>query len=183
MCPDRQILSAWFDGEIGARWDRAVADHVAGCGSCRARLAALESTRHALSAAAEDWQVPMERVRRRILIEPFLPEARPPAWRRQVALPLPVALFAAALVLCMGITLAVVLARTSMGYIRVTRAPAGGTEYQFAVPYEKVEQLLKTLGGAQASAESVMTLPKHVKLFPVGEPLMGKADEFSRVKP
>jgi hypothetical protein len=96
---------------------------------------------------------------------------------------LPVAVLAAALLLTFGVTLAVLAARSTMGYIRVTRAPAGGTEYQFAVPYTKVEALLKSMGGADANIESVMTIPKNVKLIPVGEPRMGKANEFPRKKP
>ena len=109
--------------------------------------------------------------------------ARLAALRRQVSIPLPVAVLAAALLLTFGVSLAVLATRQTMGYIRVTKAPAGGTEYQFAVPYDKVEALLKSMGGADANIESVMTIPKSVKLVPVGEPRMGKAAEFPRKKP
>jgi len=184
MCPDREILSAFFDGEIPAPWERDVAAHVASCEKCRGVLAGLESTRRAL--AHEDdaaWRAPMERVRRRILAHTPLVRARITAWRRQVSLPLPIAVLAAALLLTFGISLAALAMRQNMGYIRVTKAPAGGTEYQFAVPYDKVEALLKSMGGADANIESVMTIPKSVKLIPVGEPRMGKAGEFLRKKP
>ena len=70
-----------------------------------------------------------------------------------------------------------------MGYIRVTRAPAGGAEYQFAVPYDKVEALLKSVGGAAANSDAVMTIPKDVKLVPVGTPRMGTEAEYPRKKP
>ena len=75
------------------------------------------------------------------------------------------------------------IARSDMGYVRITKAPAGGTEYQFAIPYDRVESLLKSVGGSEANIESVMTLPKNVKLVPVSEPRMGKAAEFPRKKP
>ncbi|MGA2639951.1 MAG: hypothetical protein ABSG21_03485 [Spirochaetia bacterium] len=184
MCPDREILSAYFDGEIASPWWREVAAHAATCELCRARLSRMEETRRLLKdGEAEQWRAPMERVRRRILAH--VPRERQgiSAWRRQVSLPLPVAVLAAALLLTFGVTLAVLAARSTMGYIRVTRAPAGGTEYQFAVPYTKVEALLKSMGGADANIESVMTIPKNVKLIPVGEPRMGKANEFPRKKP
>jgi predicted anti-sigma-YlaC factor YlaD len=185
MCPDREILSAFFDGEIPSQWAREVEAHVAVCERCRALLAAMESTRRSLAHGDEaEWRVPMERVRRRILAHaPSRSRQRVGAWRRQVSLPLPVAVLAAALLLTFGISLATLAMRQNMGYIRVTRAPAGGTEYQFAVPYDKVEALLKSMGGADASIESVMTIPKSVKLVPVGEPRMGKAGEFLRKKP
>ena len=184
MCPDREILSAYFDGEVAAPWGREIAEHVAGCDQCRAWLAGLEDTRRALAdEQLQEWRAPMERVRRRILVH--VPSGRPrvSVWRRQVTLPVPVAALAAALLLILGVSLAVVTTRRDMGYIRITKAPAGGTEYQFAVPYDKVEALLKSVGGSDANIESVMTIPKNVKLVPVGEPRMGRADEFPRKKP
>ena len=184
MCPDLEILSAYFDGEIPAPWGREVAAHVATCERCRARLAELQETRSIMTEEdSQGWRAPMERVRRRILAHVPIGRQRASVWRRQVALPLPVAFLAAVLILTFGITLAVLATRTNMGYIRVTKAPAGGTEYQFAVPYDKVEALLKSMGGADATIESVMTIPKSVKLIPVGEPRMGKANEFPRKKP
>ena len=183
MCPDREILSAYFDDEIPAPWKREMAAHVASCQRCRTLLAGLESTRRALARGDEQaWRAPMERVRRGILMHTPLVRPRVSAWRRQVSLPLPIAVLAAALLLTFGISLAVLAMRQNMGYIRVTKAPAGGTEYQFAVPYDKVEALLKSMGGADANIESVMTIPKSVKLVPVGEPRMGRAREFLRKK-
>jgi predicted anti-sigma-YlaC factor YlaD len=184
MCPDREILSAYFDGEIPARWGREIAAHVATCSTCHARLSEMRDTRSLMMGEdVQAWRAPMERVRRRILAHVPVERQRISPWRRQVALPLPVAALAAALLLTFGITLAILATRTNMGYIRVTKAPAGGTEYQFAVPYDKVEALLKSMGGADANIESVMTIPKSVKLIPVGEPRMGKANEFPRKKP
>jgi predicted anti-sigma-YlaC factor YlaD len=184
MCPDRELLSAYFDGEIPSPWGREVAAHVASCQRCTALLDSLERTRRALAGDGEqEWRAPMERVRRRILAHEPAARRRFASLRRQVSIPLPVAVLAAALLLTFGISLAMLAMRQNMGYIRVTKAPAGGTEYQFAVPYDKVEALLKSMGGADANIESVMTIPKSVKLVPVGEPRMGRAAEFPRKKP
>jgi predicted anti-sigma-YlaC factor YlaD len=184
MCPDREILSAYLDGEIGAPWNKAIAEHVASCQKCSGVFARLEQTRHALqSEPLLDWKEPMERVRRAIISRvPPVPRAAP-VWRRHVVVPLPVAAFAAVLVLCLGIALAVSLGRANIGFVRITKAPAGGTEYQFAIPADKVEALLRSVGGGDSSAEAVMTLPKHVRLIPVGVPQMGRETEFPRVKP
>jgi predicted anti-sigma-YlaC factor YlaD len=184
MCPDPEILSAYFDGEIAAPWAGEIAAHAASCERCRAVIAGIHDTRRALAhEQSRDWRAPMERVRLRILSHASPVRPKISAWRRQVSLPLPVAVLAAALLLTFGISLAALALRQNMGFIRVTKAPAGGTEYQFAVPYEKVEALLKSMGGAEATIESVMTIPKSVKLIPVGEPRMGKATEFPRKKP
>jgi hypothetical protein len=124
----------------------------------------------------------MERVRQRILRQTVPLARRIPVWRRQLSVPAPLAMLAAALLVTLGVAVAVMFARSNVGYVRITQAAAGGTEYQFAVPYDKVESLLKSVGGNEANIESVMTLPKNVKLVPVGEPRMGKATEFPRKK-
>jgi predicted anti-sigma-YlaC factor YlaD len=183
MCPDREILSAYLDGEIGAPWDRAIAEHVASCDSCRAVYERLAQTRRILQGdAGLEWREPMERVRRGIAAN-VLPPPRPgaPVWRRSIPIPIPVAFLAAVLLLTLGVTLALSMLRTNIGYVRVTRAPAGGTEYQFAVPVDKVEALLKSVGAGD-SRDEVMRLPKDVKLIPVGQPRMGKAAEFPGIK-
>jgi predicted anti-sigma-YlaC factor YlaD len=182
MCPDREILSAYLDGEVRSTWEGAIAEHVALCESCRAVLDSLQTVRRSLRGAPDvPWEHAMERVRLGLLV------SKPPAsrkiavWRKQVALPVPVAVLAAALLLTLGVAVAVLAARTSFGYVRVTRAPSG-TEFQFAVPYDKVESLLKSVGGTDSSVESVMTLPKNVNLVPVGEPKMIKAADVPRKK-
>jgi predicted anti-sigma-YlaC factor YlaD len=184
MCPDREILSAYLDGEIGPPWDKAIGAHVAACPTCRAAMERLEKTRRILQEEPiGEWKEPMERVRRAILTRvPPMPGPIP-AWRRQVSLPLPLAVLAAVLLIALGVSSALSFARTNVGFIKITKAPAGGTEYQFAVPVDKVEALLKSVGGGDTSLESVLTLPKNVKLVPVGAPRMGKETEFPRKRP
>ncbi len=182
MCPDREILSAYLDGEIDAPWDRAIAEHVASCDSCREIYERLAETRRVLQGdAGVEWREPMERVRRGIAANVLPPARRVPVWRRSLPVPIPVAFLAAALLLVLGAALALSMLRTNIGYVRITRAPAGGTEYQFAVPVDKVEALLKSVGAGD-NREDVMRLPKDVKLIPVGQPRMGKATEFPGIK-
>jgi hypothetical protein len=184
MCPDREILSAYFDGEISPPWDRAIAEHVAGCESCRRVIAGLEQTRSALRDDRLDGLLePMERVRRSLLAGVVPLSVPQPGWHRRVELPLPAAVAAAVLIVALGVGFAFTLAQSRMGFIRVVKAPAGNTEYQFAVPYDKVEALLKSVGGSAANSDDVMTLPKDVKLVPVGEPRMGSVAEYPRKKP
>jgi len=182
MCPDREILSAYVDGEVHPPWDASLAEHLTSCGSCQAALESLTASRQALRDAADvEWQEPMDRVRRRLSDTRSRVPRWQPVWRRQIALPVPVAAVAAALLLTLGVAVAVLAVRANVGYVRVTRAPSG-TEFQFAVPYDKVESLLKAVGGSDSAVESVMTLPSNVKLIPVGEPRMVKAADAARKK-
>jgi predicted anti-sigma-YlaC factor YlaD len=184
MCPDRNLISAFLDGEIDPPWDRTIAGHLAGCPRCRALYESLEATRQRLrSEPVANVREPMERVRRGILSGVLPAAAPPPAWRRRLDVPLPLVAIAAMALVALSVGLAIALSRNGMGYIRVTRAPAGGAEYQFAVPYDKVEALLKSVGGAAANSDAVMTIPKDVKLVPVGTPRMGTEAEYPRKKP
>ena len=184
MCPDRQIISAYLDGEIEAPWNAAISEHLASCSSCQAVHARMAETRRALKDEPPvDWRAPMERVRHalRTRVPPVrLPEA--PVWERKVSIPLPVAALAAAMVLFLGVTLAVTQLRPRIGLVRITKAPAGGTEIQISAPISELETLLKSVGAEDSAREDVILLPKNVRLLPVGEPRMGKAAEFPKVK-
>jgi len=97
-------------------------------------------------------------------------------------MPLPVAALAAALVLFLGIAFVFTQLRPRVGLVRITRAPAGGTEIQISAPISELETLLKSVGAEDSAREDVILLPKNVRLLPVGEPRMGKAAEFPKVK-
>ena len=75
------------------------------------------------------------------------------------------------------------VSRSNVGFVRITKSPTSGTEYQFAVPYDRVEALLKSLGDGDANSESVMTLPKNMRLTPVGQPRMVRETDLLRKKP
>jgi anti-sigma factor RsiW len=183
MCPDRDILSAYFDGEVPAPWGEAIAGHVASCTSCKAVLARLERTRQELRREGGlDWRDPMERVRQGILASAAARPPRLPLWRRTLPVPVPFVAAAAALVVAVSAALIGVSLRAPVGHVRITRAPAGTTEIQISAPAGDLEALLRSVGGEEGAQEEVITLPKNVILFPVGEPRMGKAAEFPRKK-
>ncbi|MGO9411642.1 MAG: anti-sigma factor family protein [Spirochaetia bacterium] len=183
MCPDRQIISAYLDGEIEAPWDTAITEHLASCETCRSLHARLAETRRVLrEEPLSDWQAPLERVRRALRTQTPPPRRETPVWGRKVSVPLPVAALAAALVLIFGAALAVTQLRPHVGLVRITKAPAGGTEIQISAPISELETLLKSVGAEDTSREDVILLPKNVRLLPVGEPRMGKATEFPKDK-
>jgi anti-sigma factor RsiW len=184
MCPDRQILSAWLDGEIDAPWDRELEDHVGSCADCQARVERLESVRRSLlEAPVPDWRPAMERVRSSLVSRGLASERAVPVWRRRVALPLPLAVAAVALVMVLAGALTVSVIRSSFGMVRITRQGYGGTEIRIAAPVSDLEALLQSIDKDTGSPEGVIVLPKNVRLVPVGEPRMGKEAEFPRRAP
>jgi anti-sigma factor RsiW len=184
MCPDREILSAWLDGEIDAPWDRALEEHVGSCPDCRARLERLEGVRRSLlEAPVPDWRPAMERVRSSLVSRGLASEKAAPVWHRRVSMPVPLAAAAVLLVMVLAGALAVSVIRSSFGLVRITRQGSGGTEIRIAAPVSDLESLLQSIDKDAGSLEDVILLPKNVQLSSIGEPLMGKEAEFPRRKP
>ena len=174
MCPDREILSIHADGEIGAPWNATVDAHVAACAGCRAVLDRIRETRRLLLAAdSGDMAASMERVRLRLLSAP--PRPRSSIWRRSIDLPVPLAVLAAALLVFLGLAVALLALRVDLGPAGFARSPAAAVGYQFGVPMDQLEMLL-------GAGEETVALPKNVKLVPAREPFLGKEAEFLRLK-
>jgi anti-sigma factor RsiW len=183
MCPDRQILSAYLDGEVQAPWAAVVEQHIEGCEDCRRALGRMEEGRRILlSEDPPNWRAPMERVHMRLLAQSGRHRFAIPFWKRSLSVPLPLAAIVATLVLLLAVSLTVALLRSNIGLVRITKAPAGGTEIQIAAPVGNLETLLKSIDTQSSSEYDVITLPKKFHLMPVGEPLMGKEAEFLRKK-
>ncbi len=184
MCPDREILSAWLDGEIDSPWDRALEEHVGSCPDCRGRLERLEAVRRSLlEAPVPDWRPAMERVRSSLVARGLARVPTAPVWRRRVSLPVPAAAAAAVVIILLAGALAVSVVRSSIGLVRITRQGPSGTEIRIAAPVSDLESLLRSIDSGTGAPEDVITLPKNVQLVPVGEPLMGKETEITRRRP
>ncbi|HSP14137.1 MAG TPA: hypothetical protein VLV78_05235 [Thermoanaerobaculia bacterium] len=81
-CPDRETLSAWFDGEVDAP---EIATHAEECRACRSFLGDLGLIRSSVLAERPP-------LRREVRIDSILRQAftAAPWWRRRIATPVPV---------------------------------------------------------------------------------------------
>lgn len=50
MCPDRELLSAWVDGEIPSPWRETIDRHVELCATCAGVVASIKKTQELFSA-------------------------------------------------------------------------------------------------------------------------------------
>lgn len=126
MCPDRQMISVFIDGELPSPWKEKMESHLAGCTSCEkymenfkrifAPVKEAATEEKALMEAAKDrvWQnmAGSLKTRKRIVAKPCTFAG---IWRRKVSVSLPAA--AAAMIL-------VVMAAFLAGD-RFTSRPAG----------------------------------------------------------
>jgi anti-sigma factor RsiW len=112
-CPDRHILSVYFDNELDSPWKEKFEAHLASCPDCRAELAAYEKIR-GLIVSDRDRISGLEKAKTRVWdkLEPAIAPALRPVkkgfWNGYLNIPLPVAA-AASLVLVAAFALLLVL--------------------------------------------------------------------------
>jgi anti-sigma factor RsiW len=143
MCPEAEILSAYFDGEVPDPWKSRMEAHISTCPACRERLEAFSALRAPLAADAAAIQTAAgcKKAWNRIEadIQKIETRKRPSAfWGKSVRIPLP--LVAAAI---LAITAAPVVTVASIGQPRGPRI-AG-------IPPAPSSAVMAQTGVAQAS--------------------------------
>jgi anti-sigma factor RsiW len=175
MCPDREILSAYFDGELGPQWERKVRAHLAQCEACRIRLDEFRSLRQTLRTGS--IVVPDEapqRVWNRIQAE-RVAIPRLGLWKRKIVLPAPV--FAGAMGLFALLLIGSVL--FTMGYVDRALARNGEVEVKpMAIQVETVEDLIRYLESQNAYVEVNLQIPEGSNFYIFGEPQFLRAADY-----
>jgi hypothetical protein len=199
VCPDHQLLSVYFDGELPSPWKEKMESHLAVCPHCakqlqtyqNMRLAACEEETALVSAKERVWQKleqgndsadggsaddnAVKNWRRSY-------PGNGAVWRRRISIPIPVA---AAAVVMMGVL------AFFMG-IRVMGAPenpgmAGGmtfaSEAEFDMPgiisASDMENLMQFFDNRDTSDTIILHLPEFSG-FDYGEPAILTAADYSR---
>jgi anti-sigma factor RsiW len=187
MCPDRQILSLYFDGELPSPWKEKMETHLEGCAECRARLEKYRGVSLASGAAGEDEiSAAKDRVWSRLTaplpVKPveqggFFREGEG-FWNRSVTLPLPAA--AAVFII---IAFFVILALKSQGAVRIADTPpmasAIDMDVQGIVPVSDMSGVLKYLSSQDTPEFVIIQLPESRSFSSLGEPALLKAADYS----
>jgi anti-sigma factor RsiW len=198
MCPDRQILSVYLDGELPSPWKEKMEAHLAECPQCREKLEAFALISHKLeaahgsgdAAAAQAVTAAQERVWLKLAgaanagpqITPF-PARRyiPNLWRRTVSLPLPAAAALTAAAAAFVIVLASAWLRPATApQPQNTAAVATGIELdlQGTIPVSDMNGVLQYLGDTDAGDIVILRLPENRNFRSSGEPTILKAADY-----
>lgn len=181
-CPNGELLSAYFDGEVDSPWSERLAEHVAGCDRCRESLERLRALRGLLQRDADpDCLAARERTLRQLPQESA--RKRHPLWaatRATLTVPWPAAAAVLAVVLVMAGFLAYFSVHPGYGRLSIRRQPTGVTEVQVAAPIKDLEYLLRSLDAASLAQEIVITLPEDSTFILFGEPRLLHEAEFAR---
>ena len=183
MCPDRQIVSLYADGELPSPWLEKFQSHAASCPSCSALLGRYQGIRAILPRPADD--AAMEAAKARVWRElSMVRVARSTGsdrqgrsiWSRPLVLPLPAAIAAVLLV-------AVVAAFVGGPAITPNdRAIARlGSTVQPVVPVADMDGVLRYLESQESSTDIlIIRLPDSKDFTQSGEPALIRAADYVR---
>jgi hypothetical protein len=182
-CPNPDLLSAFFDGELESPWTERIKEHLETCGRCRQTLARLELLRRTLLTDEEPpLEESLQRTRERLQSShasgPW--HRKSMLWRRRVSVPVPALAAMLTLFLGMGALLIFLSTRPNFPFMSIKRQPSGITEVQVAAPIEDLEQLLRSLDHESGNQQILITLPEDTEFLHLGEPRMLRAEEFGR---
>jgi len=191
VCPDRQLLSVYFDGELPSPWKEKMESHIAGCPQCARRLEAYRrvSRSSAEDAFAKEAEAAKERVWRKLeqrtgmtagsAAWPGVARSRA-VWRRYISVPLPAAA-AAAVILFVALTLAIALKISgSSANSGMTIAAESEFDAPGIIPVSDMEDVMQYLSNRDNGEIIILRLPESRDFVNYGEPAIIKAADYTR---
>jgi len=177
VCPDRQMLSLYFDGELPSPWKEKLEEHVSGCHECAEQMETYRSISLAPGAVGGEAVVSEagERVWKRLdasMKQGRVFPRRRAIWRRSVSLPVP----AAAALLVIGLAFAFVMIPMVDDMEGVTFA----SETEFEVTGQNMESVIEYLISRSGSEMLILHLPASQSFVSNGEPTIIRAADYSR---
>ncbi|MBN1686311.1 MAG: zf-HC2 domain-containing protein [Spirochaetales bacterium] len=176
MCPEKDILSAFFDGELDERFVSMIEAHLSECDSCREILAGFEDVRTVLHDAEIPDCAPSKRLAWSFLSDKFSSLYPRPVWKRRLLIPAPAmaAVLLLVLVLGAGLMVSIFNRRDDFGFDTVTR-----THFE-NVQFASFEQIIEYLDARGNGGALIFTLPQDTRLQYLSEPTFIKAADYKR---
>jgi hypothetical protein len=194
LCPDRQLLSVYFDGELPSPWKEKMESHIAGCSQCARRL---EAYRRISRASAGDVLDDGEKaVKERVWLKleqrtgmtagtAAESAAWPTAaqnktvWRRHISVPLPAAAAAVILFIALSFFIGLKISKTAenSGMILATETEFDAPD---TIPVSNMENVLQYLSSRDNGEIIILRLPESRNFVNYGEPAIINAADYSR---
>jgi hypothetical protein len=192
MCPDRQILSVYVDGELPSPWKEKMEAHLRSCGVCRDRLEGYRRLSGILggrgagipgSVSEERTEEAGERIWQKIarLDDREKQNAAARFRYRTISIPLPAA--AAVVVIFMAVLMAAIFLPPSFigdGGQEMVASSGMGLDVQGIMPVSDMNGVLQYLGSQDAADLVTIRLPESRSFMSSGEPTIIKAADYSR---
>ena len=196
MCPDRQIISLYLDGELPSPWKEKMTSHLETCPECRAALAVYYGLRErspneerVLAAQERVWKKltapPLAAARENPVKQPSQRYRRQNIWNRSFTVPLPAAVAAAVVIIIAMFAILGLGGRNGGNGIQDTMAvipnymQVVGNE-QGMVPMTDMTSVLQYLSSMDNGEFMVIRLPESKNFIRAGEPAFINAADYSR---
>jgi hypothetical protein len=196
MCPDRQIISLYLDGELPSPWDGKMEAHLETYEKCRAALAGYRNIKNYLldpkSPLADNEEKSLAEAHERVwqkLTAPGLVVSKEPRkamginriWSRHITLPLPAAA-AAAVVFLVLFALVGVRSLSRPAPVLQEQVAAGGIGLidNGMVNIQDMAGVLQYLSNQDNGDFMVIRLPESRTFSRIGEPALINAADYSR---
>jgi hypothetical protein len=181
MCPDREILSVYLDGELPSPWQEKLESHLEGCLRCRERLETYRTVHRMVvrqPVPSGLMEAAKERVRagleKRAGIGPCLRYRPAGIWGRRITIPLPAAAAAAAV-----FVIILALTWTRRPALRDPEtAVAAEIDTGGIVPVSDMDGVLRYLGGEDGGNYVILRLPESRSFTSTGEPLIIREADY-----
>lgn len=183
-CPGKDVLSAYFDGELDPRSMDQISVHLSGCSLCRQRLEGFAVLRKRLNDVpfSLDLVASKERTLNLIEAQHVLRRAarRERFWDRRVFLPLPVV--AAVGLLFMFTIAALIVWEMQPRTVEMAEIKDVDPVGPYDVDVKNLEQLAEFLKDSNSTIEVTIRLPSQPAFFLMGEPQLLRETEYKRGK-
>ena len=189
MCPDRQLLSVYFDGELPSPWKEKMESHIAGCPSCREHLELYSRLSVGTAPTEEDaLKAAKDRVWQKMELpaSPIRTTVKRPQfgtlWQRRLSIPIP----AAAAMALLFIALALLgITRTPKAAETTGMVLASQTDFEVPgiIPVSNMDDVLRYLGNGDSGDMVIIRLPESRNFDNYGEPAIIRAADYSRTTP
>jgi hypothetical protein len=189
MCPDRQFISLYLDGELPSPWDGKMEAHLESCEECRSVMTGYRNIKNHLQDNTKiDCGAAQERVWKKLTAPGLVsPREHPKAtglnriWGRSITLPLPVA---AAAALVFVVFFALVGVRSLFRPVPILQeqvAASGiGLNDNGMVNIQDMAGVLQYLSNQDNGDFMVIRLPESRTFSRIGEPALINAADYSR---
>ena len=191
MCPDRQIISLYLDGELPSPWKEKMYMHLETCEKCRASLEKYRLLGERLRDLPDDVvEAAQNRVWNKFMapgmeIQPLRggmkrewPGKR--IWSRSITLPLPAAAAAAVLVIIVFVALFGIRNSGRVMPQDIIATAGIGLDDQGTVPIQDMNGVLQYLSSQDNGDFMVIRLPESRRFSRTGKPAFINAADYSR---
>jgi hypothetical protein len=176
MCPDRQILSVYLDGELPSPWKEKFENHLERCARCRERLESYRKISRSLEKPELSAAAAQERVWLRLQERGDVFPPVSGVWNRSVSVPVPLAAAAAALLIT---TLGLFVFRQLFAAAPDGAMAAGvDIELHDVTPVSDMSGVLQYLGNQDTGDIVILQLPDSRNFMSSGEPRIIRAAEL-----